>query len=65
MYIALQVPPAPTNNRQEDIPPLDKGVADPGMQDPRHIDYQGIVDYRPQPLAVSDFRPSVDTPLFD
>ena len=66
MYITPQVLPAPANNRQEDIPPLDRGVAEPGrMQDQHHIDYQGIIDYHPQPPAVSNFRPSVDGPLFD
>jgi hypothetical protein len=59
--IPLQVPHAPANNRREDIPPPDRGIAEPGrMQDPHphHIDvaYQGIVDYHPQPLAVSNFH---------
>ena len=66
MCIPLQVPPAPVNNEREDIPPPNRGVAEPGrMQHLRHIDvaYQGIVDY-PQPLAVSNFHLS-DGPLFD
>ena len=67
-YIPLQVPRAPTNNQPEDITPPGRGITEPGrMQDPHHIDvaYQGIVDYHPQPLAVSDFHLSTDGPLFD
>ncbi len=65
MCIPLQVPPAPANNQREDIPPPDRGFAEPGRM--HHIDvaYQGIVDYHPQPLAVSDFRLSADGPHFD
>jgi hypothetical protein len=69
--IPLQVPPAPANNQRGDIPPPDRGVtgvAEPGrMQDLHHIDmdYQGIVDYHPQPLAVSNFHLSADGPLMD
>jgi hypothetical protein len=69
MRIPLQVPPAPVDNQHEDIPPPGRGVvAEPGrMQDLHHVDvaYQGIVDYRPQPLAVSNFHLSVDRSLFD
>jgi hypothetical protein len=79
MCIPLQVQPgqpgAPANNnhynqvnQREDIPPPDRGVAEPGrMQDLHHIDvaYQGIVDYHPQPLVVSNFHLSADGPLFD
>jgi hypothetical protein len=64
----LQVPPAPANNQREDIPRLDRGVAELGrIQDLHHIDvaYEGIVDYHPQPLAVSNFHFSADGPLFD
>jgi hypothetical protein len=65
MCIPLQVPPAPANNRREDIPPPNRGVAEPGRM--HHIDvaHQGIVDYRPQPLAVSNFHLSADETLFD
>ena len=59
MCLPLQVPPVPANNQREDIPPPRRGVAEPGrMQDLHHVDvaYQGIVDYRPQPLAVSNFH---------
>jgi hypothetical protein len=66
--ILLQVPPTPANNQQEDIPLPDRGVAEPGrMEDLHHIDvaYQGIVDYHPQPLAVSNFHLSADGSLFD
>ena len=67
--VPLQVPPAPANNQQEDIPPPDRGVlVEPGrMQGLHHNDvaYQGIVDYHPQPQAVSNFRFSADGPLFD
>jgi hypothetical protein len=68
MCIPLQVPPAPVNNQREDIPPPNRGVAEPGrMQDLHHIDvaYQGIVDYHPQPLAVSNFHFSAYGPLLD
>ena len=68
MCIPLQVPPAPIDNQREDIPPPNRGVAEPGrIQDLHHIDvaYQGIVDYHPQPLAVSNFHLSADGPLFD
>jgi len=58
MCIPLQVPPAPGHGQpeghREDIPPPIGGVAGPGrVQDPHRIDmaYQGIVDYRPHPLA--------------
>ena len=65
----LQVPPAPPNNQQEDIPPPDGGVlADParvGIKDPIDMTYQGIVDYHPQPLAVSNFHLLGDEPLFN
>jgi hypothetical protein len=66
MCIPLQVPPAPVNNQREDIPPPNRGVAEHGrMQHLRHIDvdYQGIVDYHPQPLAVSNFRLSARASL--
>jgi hypothetical protein len=58
-----QVPPAPANNQREDIPPPDRGAAEPGINliDPA---YQSIVNYHPQPLAVSNFHLS-DGPLFD
>jgi hypothetical protein len=65
MCIPLQVPLAPANNQRVDIPPPGR-VAEPGrMQDLHHIDvaYQGIVNYHPQPLAVSYFYLSVDRPL--
>ena len=65
----LQVPPAPANDQREDIPAPDRGVlAEPGrMHDLHHIDvaHQGIVDYHPHPLAVSNFRLSADGSLFD
>jgi hypothetical protein len=60
MCIHIQVPPAPGHGQpeghREDTPPPVGGAA--GVQDPHHIDmaYQGIVDYRPQPLAVSIFH---------
>jgi hypothetical protein len=70
MCILLQVPPAPAHGQpeghREDVPPPVGGVAGPGrMQDPHYIDmaYQGIVDYRPQPLAVSIFHFTVAEPL--
>ena len=68
MCIPLQVPPAPVNNQREGhgIPPQNRGVAQPGrMQDLHHIDlaYQDIVDYHPQPLAVSNFQFSAYGPL--
>jgi hypothetical protein len=64
MCIPLQVPPTPTNDQREDIPAPDRRVAEPGRMQDRHVDvaYQGIVDYHPQPLAVSNFRLSVDGP---
>jgi hypothetical protein len=68
MCIPLQVPPAPANNQREDIPPPDRGVAELGrIQDLHHIDmaYQGIIDYHPQPLAVSNFYLSADRSLSD
>ena len=70
MCIPPQVPPAAANNQPENIPPPDRGVAEPArMQDLRvhHIDvaYQGIVDYHPQPLAVSNFHLSAARPLVD
>ena len=68
MCIPLQVPPAAANNEPENMPPPDRGVAEPArMQDLHHIDmaYQGIVDYHPQPLAVSNFHLSAARPLFD
>ena len=68
MCLPLQVPPVPANNQRDDIPPPRRGVAEPGrMQDLHHVDvaYQGIVDYRPQPLAVSNFHLSADGSLFD
>ena len=65
----LQGPPAPANDQREDIPAPDRGVlAEPGrMHDLHHIDvaHQGIVDYHPHPLAVSNFRLSADGSLFD
>ena len=65
----FQVPPAPANDRREDIPAPDRGVlAEAGrMHDLHHIDvaHQGIVDYHPRPLAVSNFYLSADRPLFD
>ena len=70
MRIPLQVPPIPTNGRpeghREDIPPPNGGVAGP-LQDLHHLDiaYQAIVDYHPQPLAVSNFHLSVSGSLFD
>ncbi|KAF8488374.1 hypothetical protein F5888DRAFT_1753289 [Russula emetica] len=52
------VPPAPGHGQpeghREDIPPPVGGVAGPGrVQDPHRIDmaHQGIVGYRPQPIA--------------
>lgn len=62
----LQVPPAPGHGQpeghREDIPLPVGGVAMPGrVQDPHRVDmaYQGIVDYHPQPLAVSIFHLTV------
>jgi hypothetical protein len=61
----LQAPPVPANGppegHREDIPPPIRGIAGPGRaQDPHHVDvaYQGIIDYYPQPFAVSDFHRS-------
>ena len=68
MCIPLQVPPAPANIQQEDIPAPDRGVAEPGsMQEMHHIDvaYQGIIDYRPQSLVVSNFHLPADGALID
>jgi hypothetical protein len=74
MCIPLQVAPAPAgpvNNQLENIPPPGRGVvAEPArMQDLHHFDvaYQGIVDYHPQPLAVSNcnFHLSADGPLIN
>jgi hypothetical protein len=61
MCIPLQVPPTPVNNQREDIPPPDRA----DLADLHHIDvaYQDIVDYHPQPLAVSNLHHSVDGPL--
>jgi hypothetical protein len=50
------------------LPASGRGVAEPGrMQDLHYIDpaYQGIVDYRIQPLAVSYFRLPADEFLSD
>jgi hypothetical protein len=56
----LQVQPAPAHGQpeahHEDLPPPVKDVAWPGrVQDSHHYDnaYQGVVDYHPQPFAVS------------
>ena len=56
-----QIPPAPAIDQPEghlgDIPPPVQGVAAPArVQDPHHFDvaYQGVVDYHPRPLRVSD-----------
>ena len=61
MCIPLQAPPAPGHGQpeghREDIPPPVTDVAGRGrMQDPHRVDmaYQGIVDYHPQPLGVSN-----------
>jgi hypothetical protein len=58
--IPLQVQPAPAHGQpeahHENLPPPVRDVAGPGrVQDPHHYDmaYQGVVDYRPQPFAVS------------
>jgi hypothetical protein len=63
MCIPLQVPPAPGHGEpeghHEEIPPPAGGVAGPGrVQDPHRTDvaYQGILDFRPQPLVVSTFH---------
>ncbi len=70
MRIPLQVPPISSNGRleghREDIPPPNGGVAGP-LQDLHYIDmpYQAIIDYHPQPLAVSDFYLSASESLFD
>ena len=64
--ISLQVPPAPANELEEDIPPPVRNVARP--QDPHHFDManQDVVDYHPQPLVgVISSRPSVAEPPFD
>ena len=60
MCTLLQVPPTPVNNQREDIPPPDRA-------DLQYIDvaYQGIVNYHPQPLAVSNFHLSAGEPLFN
>ena len=60
MY-SLQVPPVPGHDQpeghHEDIPLPAGGVAG-RVQDPHHVNMapQGIVDYHPQPLAVSFFH---------
>lgn len=67
----FQAPPAPANGQpeghREDIPPPIRGIGGPGRaQDPHHVDvaYQGMIDYQPQPFAVSDFhRSSIGLPL--
>ena len=73
MCIPPQVPPAPDNSQpeghHEDIPLPVGGVAGPGpvrVQDPRRNDmaYQGIVDYHPQPPAVSIFYLTATEPLY-
>ena len=65
MCIPLQVPPAPGHGEpeghREDIPLPVGGVAGPGRaQDPHRggmdMAYQGVVDFRPQLLAVSTFH---------
>ncbi len=68
--IPLQVSPAPADglpeDHQEDIPPPVGSVAGPGgVQDPPYIDaaYQGMADYHPQPLGVSNSRLSAAGPL--
>jgi hypothetical protein len=68
--VPLQAPPAPGHGQpeghHEDIRPPVGGVAAPGrVQDPHRIDmgYQGIVDYHPQPLAVSIFHLLLPTRL--
>ena len=71
MCIPLQVPPVldhgqPEGHR-EDIPPPVGGVAGTGrMQDSYRINmaHQGIVDYRPQPLAVSIFHLTATEPPY-
>jgi hypothetical protein len=71
MCIPLQVPPAPGHGQPEghrdDMPPPLGGVAGPGrVQDPHYIDmaHQGIVDYRPQPFAVSIFHLTATKPPY-
>ena len=71
MCIPLQVPPAPGHGEpegyHEDIPPPVGGVAGPGrVHDPHYINmaYQGIVDYRPQPVAVSIFHLTATEPPY-
>jgi hypothetical protein len=72
----LQAPPAPANGQpdghREDIPPPIRGITGPGRaQDPHHGDVayqgiQGIVDYHPQPFAVSDsHRSTIGPPLIN
>ena len=60
MCIPLQVPPAgQPEGHQEDIPlPVAGQGRDRRVQDPPRINmaHQGIVDYHPQPLAVSIFH---------
>jgi hypothetical protein len=57
MCIPFQAPPSP--GHRHEMPPPVGGVAGSGrVQDPYRIDmaHQGIVDYRPQSLAVSIFH---------
>jgi hypothetical protein len=63
MCIPLQVPPAPGHGQpegyREDMPlPVGCAIGPGRDEDPHRIDmaYQGIVNYRPQPLAVSIFH---------
>ena len=62
----LQAPPAPANGQpeghREDIPPPIRGTA-VGPAQEVDMAYQGIINYRPQPFAVSgSFRSTIGPP---
>lgn len=66
--IPPQAPPAghgqPEAHRNNIAPPLGSSIGPGRVEDPHRVDmaYQGIVDYRPQPLAVSIFHLSATEP---
>ena len=68
-----QTPSVPANGQaeghREEMPPPIRGISgSSGAQYPHHVDvgYQGIVDFRPQPVAVSDFyRFTIGPPLIN
>lgn len=71
-HSSIQVPPAPARGQpvahHEALPPPVGGVVgSPGIvQNPCHNDmaYQGILDYRPRPIAVSIFHLTATGPPY-